>query len=98
MCGLTRLSCCRPAPAIAFIEMLIEQGVLHIAVRNRTEATIQPLLRFVSKQISKDLTSMPVLLEFLHAILSGSHNYCVQIEMHYNDTITSIYCYGMPQC
>lgn len=60
----------RPSPAIAFIEMLIEQGVLHIAVRNRNERTIQPLLRFVNKELGRDITSMPVLLEFVQGILS----------------------------
>lgn len=60
----------RAAPAIAFIEMLIEQGMLHIAVRNRNEQTIHPLFKFVNKQLGRDVTSMPVLLEFIRAILS----------------------------
>lgn len=52
--------------------MLIEQGVLHVAVRNRNEKTIEPLLRFINKQLAQDVTSMPVLLEFIYAILSKS--------------------------
>jgi hypothetical protein len=58
--------------AITLIEAFIEQNSLHVSVRGRDEDSILPLLTFVHRELSREIQTMPLLLEFTHVLLSRS--------------------------
>ena len=59
-----------PDAAIALIETLIEQNVLHIAVRGKDEDSILSLFNFVHQELGSDENTTSLLHEFTHTLLA----------------------------